>query len=325
MTRSILSVACIGILTALPQPLQAQSQAFPSRQMQIVVPFPPGGSADYFARTVFNKLGPELGQTIVFENVAGAGGVVGTKNVIKAAPDGHTLLVSAVASVIIPPILTDPPAFDALKELTPITGIGTVPAVLVVKPALGPKSFAELLAHLKANPGKLNLATSGNGTISHLTGELMMRETGTRFVAVHYRGAPPAVTDLIGGHIDLMFSDAPFFLEHITAGKLVPIAIGTERRAHSLPTVPTTAELGFPGILASNTYSLFGPAGLPPAIVSRLNTLVRKAIDDPEIKTSFERQAALSAGDSPERFSALIRAEADRWVPLVKAAGVKGN
>ena len=303
-------------------PSASAQPAFPSRQIQVIVPFPAGGSADFFARTIFNKLAPELGQTVVIENTAGAGGVVGTKNVIKAPPDGHTLLVSAVASVIIPPILTSPPAFDAISDLTPITGIGTVPAVLVVKPGLGPKTFAEFLAHLKASPGKLNLATSGNGTISHLTGELLMRQTGTRFVAVHYRGAPPAVTDLIGGHIDLMFSDAPFFLEHIRAGKLTPLAIGTVSRAPSLPAVPTTAELGYPGVLASNTYSLFGPSGLPRGVVDKLNALVRKALGEPDVREQFEKQAALPSGDTPERFADLIRTEAMRWVPLVKDTGL---
>ena len=186
-----------------------------------------GGSADFFARTVFNKIAPLIGYPIVIENKAGASGIVGAKAVISASPDGYTLLVSAVASVIIPPSLTDPPAFDPLKDLTPITGIGTVPAVLVVKPSLGIRTFGELLAYAKANPSKLNLASSGTGTISHLTAELLMRETGINIQHVPYRGAPPAVTDLLGGHADIMFSDAPFFLEHIQTAKLIPLAVGT--------------------------------------------------------------------------------------------------
>ena len=289
------------------------------------MPFPPGGSADFFARSVFNKLAPLIGYPVVVENKAGASGIIGTKAVINAAPDGYLLLVSSVASVIIPPSLTDPPAFDPLKDLTPITGIGTVPAVLVVKPSLGIKTFAELLAHAKANPGKVNLASSGTGTISHLVAELLMRETGVRLQHVPYRGAPPAVTDLLGGHADIMFSDAPFFLEHIRAGKLIPLAVGTPDRAPSLPNVPTTAELGYPAIVASNTYSLFAPPGTPPDIVGRLNQLVLSVLRDPEVRESFARQEATPAGDTPERFRMLVQSEADRWLPIVKASGAKAN
>lgn len=310
---------CISAILA-----QAQS-SFPSRQIQIIVPFPAGGSADYFARTVFNKIGQAIDRPIVVENKAGAGGIIGAKTVINSAPDGYTLLVSAVASVLIPPNLTSPVAFDALKDLSPITGIGTVPAVLVVKPSLGIRTFADFLKYAEANPGKLNQATSGAGTISHLTGELLMHETGIKVIPVHYRGAPPAVTDLLGGHADFMFSDAPFFLEHIRAGNLIPLAVGTPQRSKSLPDVPTTAELGYPSIVASNTYSLFAPPKTPSDIVVKLNQLVLAAVRDPEVQTSFAKEAAIPAGDTPERFVALIQEEAKRWLPIVKAAGLKAN
>jgi tripartite-type tricarboxylate transporter receptor subunit TctC len=324
--RSVVSIgllvlACSGFAT----PAGAQAASYPSRQINIIVPFPPGGSADFFARNVFNRLTPLIGHPIVVENKAGASGIIGTKTVINATPDGYTLLVSSVASVIIPPSLTDPPAFDPLKDLTPITGIGTVPAVLVVKPSLGIKTFAELLAHAKAKPGKVNLASSGTGTISHLTAELLMRETGISIQHIPYRGAPPAVTDLLGGHADIMFSDAPFFLEHIRAGRLIPLAVGTPDRAPSLPNVPTTAELGFPAIVASNIYSLFAPSGTPPDVVNKLNALVQSALRDPELRESFAKQEAAPAGSTPERFTMLVRSEADRWIPIVKASGAKAN
>jgi tripartite-type tricarboxylate transporter receptor subunit TctC len=307
------------------QPAASQTAEFPSHQMQIVVPFPPGGSADFFARSVFNRLSATVGQPMVIENKAGASGIIGAKAVINAPPDGYTLLVSAVASSLIPPSLTDPPAFEPLKDLTPLTGIGTVPAVLVVNPSLGIKTFGELVAHAKAHPDKINLASSGTGTISHLVAELLMRETGIRIVHVPYRGAPQAVTDLLGGHADIMFSDAPFFLEHITAGKLIPLAVGTPQRAPSLPDVPTTAELGYPQIVASNTYSLYAPPHTPPDIASRLNRLVLGVLRDPELQEAFAKQAAIPAGDTPERFAAFMRQEANRWLPIVKAAGIKAN
>ncbi len=316
---------CGMMLSIAPAPGHAQSAGFPSRQIQIVVPFPAGGSADYFARAVANKLGPMTGHPVVIDNKAGASGMIGARAVINAPPDGHTLLVSSVTSVTIPPAMSEPPAFDALKDLAPVTGIGMVPAVLVIKPSLGIRTFADFLKYAKANPGKINLASSGTGTISHLTAELLMRETGIRVLHVPYRGAPPAVNDLLGGHADIMFSDAPFFLSHIAAGKLVPLAVGTQQRAPSLPDVPTTAELGYPAVVASNTYSLFAPGNTPSELVARLNQLVRAVLRDPEVRDAFATQEAIPAGDSPERFAAFIRSEASLWVPIAKAAGVKAN
>jgi tripartite-type tricarboxylate transporter receptor subunit TctC len=326
LVAAIISVCSIGIIicgTAVP--VSAQARTYPARQIQVVVPFPPGGSADYFARSIFSRLGPVIGHPIVIENKAGAGGIIGAKSVIAAPPDGYTLLVSAIASVLVPPHLSTPPAFDARKDLTAVTGIGTVPAVLVVSPSLNIKTFKEFLAYAQGNPGKLNLATSGAGTISDLTGELLMRETGVKVVPVHYRGAPPAVTDLLGGHAQFMFSDAPFFLEHIKTGKLIPLAVGTPERSPSLPDVPTTAELGYPSIIASNTYSLFGPPGMASDIVGKLNDLVLKELRESEVQAAFSTQAATPAGASPNAFAAQIRAEADRWLPIVQAAGIKAN
>jgi tripartite-type tricarboxylate transporter receptor subunit TctC len=326
LEAAAVGICSIGIVfCAMVVSVSAQAPNYPARQIQVVVPFPAGGSADYFARSIFNRLGPVIGQPIVIENKPGAGGIIGAKSVIAAPPDGYTLLVSAVASVLVPPHLSTPPAFDARKDLTPVTGIGTVPAVLVVSPTLNVKTFKEFLAYAQANPGKLNLATSGAGTISDLTGELLMRETGVKVVPVHYRGAPPAVTDLLGGHAQFMFSDAPFFLEHIKAGKLVALAVGTPERSASLPDVPTTAELGYPSIIASNTYSLFGPPGMPTDIVGKLNDLVLKELRESEVQAAFATQAATPAGASPADFVAQLRAEADRWLPIVQRMGLKAN
>lgn len=317
--------ACLMSIIAGPAQELAQAADYPTRQIQVIVPFPAGGSADYFARAIFNRLPSIVGHPIVIENKAGAGGIIGSKAVIAAPPDGYTLLVSAVASVLVPPHLSSPPTFEALNDLTPITGIGTVPAVLVVRPSLGIKTFAEFLSFARANPGKLNLATSGAGTISHLTGELLMRETGIKIIPVHYRGAPPAVTDMLGDHADFMFSDAPFFLEHIKAGKLIPLAVGTPERSPALPDVPTTKELGYPTIVASNTYSLFGPAKLPTDIVQKLNDLTLKELAEPEVRKAFASQAATPAGSTPAEFSAQIQTEANRWLPIVKSANIKAN
>jgi len=314
-----------GALLFAAVPARAQDAPYPSRPIQVIVPFPAGGSADFFARTPFTGLSALTGQPVVFENKAGASGIIGAKAVINAAPDGYTLLVSAVTTVVIPPSLTTPAAFDPLKDLVAVTGIGTVPAVLVARPSLGIGTFSGLLTYARENPDKINLASSGAGTIAHLAGELLMRETGIRVVPVHYRGGAPAVTDLLGGHADIMFTDAPFFLEHIKAGKLVPLAVGTPQRAPSLPDVPTTAELGYPALLASNTYSLFAPRGTPPAVIDKLYRLMATVLREPEVREAFARQEALPAADTPERFAAFFRAEAERWIPIAKASGVKAS
>ena len=208
--RRLLAATAAGMLLGAAR-TRAQGSDYPSRRMTVIVPFPPGGSADFFARSVFTRMAASVGQTIVIDNKDGASGIIGAKAVINAAPDGYTLLASSITSVTIPPSMTAPPAFDPLKDLTPVTGVGMVPAVLVVHPTLGIKTFAELLAYAKANPGKLNLASSGTGTIAHLAGVLLMRETGIKITHIPYRGAPPAVLDLLSGRADLPFSDARSF------------------------------------------------------------------------------------------------------------------
>ncbi len=314
-----------ALLAAVVGPAAAQDAQFPSRSIFAIVAFPPGGSADFFARSVFNKIDQKIAHPFVVEYRAGAAGIIGAKAVIGAAPDGYTLLASSIASVIVPPNLTDPPAFDPMKDLAPVASIGTVPAVLVVRSSLGLKTFAEFLNYAKANPGKLNLATSGKGTVSHLAAELLMRETGIKLVPVHYRGAPPAVADLLGDHADVMFSDAPFFLEHIRAGKLVALAVGTPQRSSSLPDVPTTAELGYPAVVAANTYSVFAPKKTPPEIIAKLNGMVNAALADPAVIASFHTQAATPANQSVEAFVAMMAAEEKRWIPIVRAAGMTGQ
>lgn len=304
---------------------RAQDSAFPSRHVTVIVSFPPGGSADFFARAVLNKADRSVKQSFIMEYRAGAGGIIGAKAVIAAAPDGYMLLASSVASVIVPPNLTTPPAYDPMKDLVPVATLATVPSVLVVRSSLGIKTFADFLKYAKAHPGKLNLATSGRGTISHLAGELLMRETGIKLVPIHYRGAPPAVTDLLGDHADVMFSDAPFFLQHIKAGKLVALAVGTPKRSPALPNVPTTAELGYPALVASNIYTLFAPAKTPPDILETLNRLAVAALHDPAVEASFAVQAAVAAPNTLQQGRALMEAEYKRWIPLVEAIGLKGH
>ena len=250
---------------------------------------------------------------------------MGTRAVIVSAPDGHSLLVTSTGSLVMAPNLSDPPAFDPLKDVAPITAIGKLPALLVARSGLGIHSLQELLIYARANPGKLNIASSGNGTVAHLAALMLKRETGIDIVHVPYRGAPPAVNNLLGGHADLMFSDVAFFFEHVKAGKLVPIVVGSEKRIGALPAVPTTAESGYPNLIADNTYCLFAPAHTPADAIARLNRLVLTVLTDPSVDEAFARQNAVAAGSTPERFAEFVRAEAERWIPLAKASGAKAE
>jgi tripartite-type tricarboxylate transporter receptor subunit TctC len=299
--------------------LRANAQEFPSRRIEIVAPFPAGGSADLFARVVAQKISNSIGHPVIIEPKPGASGIIGTRSVIDAAPDGYTLLSTSVVSLLVPPSLAEPRPFDPLKDVSPITSMAKVPALLVANPNLHVHTFAELIAYATANPGRVNIGSSGTGTLAHLAAELLKREVRIDLFHVPYKGAPPAINDLVAGHVDLMFSDASFFVEHIKAGKLVPLAIATAERIPQLPNVPTTVELGYPGVIADNTYSLFAPGNTPPAIVEKLNTLVRTALADPEVQAFYARQTAIPSGMKTEDFKAFIVSEAARWIPLAKA------
>jgi tripartite-type tricarboxylate transporter receptor subunit TctC len=285
-----------------------------------VAPFPAGGSADLFARIVAQRIGNAVGQPVIIEPKPGASGIIGTRSVIEAAPDGYTLLSTSVVSLLVPPSLAQPRAFDPLKDVAPITSMAKVPALLVANPNLGVHTIAELIKYATANPGKVNIGSSGTGTLAHLAAELLKREARIDIFHVPYKGAPPAITDLVAGHVDLMFSDASFFVEHIKAGRLVPLAIAASERIPQLPDVPTTAEAGYPDLIADNTYSLFAPGSTPGAIIEKLNALVLAALTDSEVRAYYSKQTAVPSGMKTEDFKAFIRSEAARWIPLAKAA-----
>lgn len=298
----------------------AQAADYPSRQIQVVVPFPAGGSADYFARGIFNRLGPAVGHPIVIENKAGAGGMIGAKAVINAPPDGYTLLVSAVASVLVPPNLSTPPAFDPLKDLTAITGIGTVPAVLVVKPALGIKTFAELLAYAKANPGKINFGY-GQGTTPHLVGGLFQQETGIQLSFIPYKGGAQAVADMLGGHIHMNIGTSATLRPLARDGKLRALAVTGKTRMPELPEVPTMVEGGYPNVTSAIYYGLLGPAGLPAEIVKRINDGANASLKSPELIARMAQLGFEPQGGSPQDFGQLFVVEREKWLPIVKATG----
>lgn len=320
MNAVIRILACLA-LAAFPWLNGVQAQSYPSKPVHLVVNYPPGGPTDMIGRALANKLSTILGQPVVVDNRGGASGVIGTDHVAKSAPDGYTLLISPRGSLTVAPALTNLP-YDLLKDLAPITRAVTAQSVLVVPPKTGMRNLAELVAHARANPGRISFASTGVGNITHLSGEILKRDAGIDIVHVPYRGAAPAVNDLVGGHADMLFVDIPVVLPHIESGKLIALAVASEKRSPALPEVPTTVEAGFPKVLGDNWNGLLAPSGTPKEIITKLNQSVSAALKMPDLRAQFARMGILPVGDSPEEFGALLRAEVAALGPLAKSLGV---
>jgi tripartite-type tricarboxylate transporter receptor subunit TctC len=323
--KSMIRLACIlatAVLAASATAAPAFAQAFPARPIHIIVPFPPGGPNDFFARVLGNKLTQMTGQTMVVENRAGAAGTLGVGIVAHAQPDGYILALTSMGSLTVFPVIAKTPPYDPAKDLAPITIVAKVPEVLVAIPKLGFHSLGDLITYAKAHPGKINFASAGSGGLPHLAGELLKREAGIDIVHIPYAGAAPAVADLLAGNVDIVFLDIPVLLPQIQAGKLIPLALGSAERAPTLPNVPTTAEAGYPNVLADNWYSLLGPGAMPKPLVEKINHLVVEALKDPGVQEQYAKQGAAAVGDSPEDFAAYMKAQTEKWGPIAKAAGV---
>jgi tripartite-type tricarboxylate transporter receptor subunit TctC len=301
----------------------AQALAYPTKPIRIVVPFPAGGATDIMARAVAQKLGEAWGQSVVVDNRPGAGGNIGSELVAKSAPDGYTLEMGTVGTHAINASLYAKMPYDHVKDFVPIILVAGVPNVLVVNPSVPVNSVQELIAYAKANPGKLNFASSGSGTSIHLSGELFKTMTGVQMAHVPYKGSAPALADLLGGQVQLMFDNLPPSLPHIKAGKLRPLAVTTTTRAAALPELPTMAEAGVPGFDASSWFGLLAPAGTPPAIVAKINTEVANWLATPEAKEKLLGVGANAAGGTPEDFARHIQAETAKWAKVVKESGAK--
>jgi tripartite-type tricarboxylate transporter receptor subunit TctC len=314
-----LLVAAIGCAF----PLAALAQAYPSKPVTIVVPWPPGGPSDIAARPMAKGLGDELKQTFVIDNRGGAGGNIGTALVTKAAPDGYTLLITSSAPIVINPSLYRQMPFDPSKDLAPITNLLRVPLILVVHPSVPAKNLKELVAHVNGQKGKIQYASAGNGTPQHLTAELFKSTAKLDMIHVPYKGSAPAITDLVGGHVPIMFDSAIAILPHIKSGKVRAIAITSAKRSAALPDVPTFAEAGMPGFESYAWYGFFAPARTPPDIISKLNTTARKVMESPEWQRVLADTGSENVGESPEQFAAFIKAEAAKWAKVVKASGAK--
>jgi tripartite-type tricarboxylate transporter receptor subunit TctC len=316
-------VLLVAVLAALAAPFTfAQSAAnYPAKPVRLVVPFPAGGTTDILARAVAQKLSEAWGRQMIVDNRPGAGGNIGSDLVAKSAPDGYTLLMGTVGTHAINPSLYKNMPYDHVKDFAPVILVAGVPNVLVVNPSLPVHSVPELIAYAKANPGKLNFASSGNGTSIHLSGELFKAMTGVEMTHVPYKGSAPALTDLIGGQVQLMFDNLPSSLPFIKAGKLRALAVTSGARAAALPDLPTLAESGLPGFEASSWFGVLAPAGTPRDIVAKLNGAIAGWLASPEAKEKLLAQGAIAAGGTPEDFARHIGAETSKWAKVVKASG----
>ena len=303
-------------------PALAQAQTFPDKPIRLIVPFPPGGPNDIIARVVGKRLGEILKQTIVIDNRGGQGGVLGTDVVAKAAPDGYTIAITSAGALAISPSM-EKVAYDTLKDLQPITLVAKVPEMLVVATSVPANNMAELVALAKSQPGKLNFASSGPGSLPHLAGELFKLTAKIEMTHVPYKGAAPAVNDLLGQQVQMVFLDLPILLPQIQAGKLKPIAVGAPERVPSAPNVPTTTEVGMPDLQTENWYGMVAPAKTPPAIVAALNKATVEALKDPDVLSKLSSQGAILVGDTPEHFGAFIASESKKWAKVIKDAGVQ--
>jgi tripartite-type tricarboxylate transporter receptor subunit TctC len=308
-------------LCVLLTPALASAQNFPDHTIRLIVPFPPGGPNDIIARVVSQKMQAILKQTIVIDNRGGQGGVLGTDLVAKAKPDGYTIAIASAGALAISPSM-EKVAYDTLKDLAPVTLVAKVPEMLVVAENVPAKNMAELVALAKKQPGKLNFASSGPGSLPHLAGELFKLTAKIDIVHVPYRGAAPAVNDLLGGQVQMVFLDLPVLLPQVKAGKLRPIAVGAEKRVPTAPDVPTTAEAGMPSLLTENWYGMVAPAGTPKDVVAALNKAAVEAMKDPDVVSKLSSQGAMLIGDTPDEFRAFIASETAKWAKVIKDAGV---
>ena len=314
--------AGLGLALGMSGAAQAQAPEYPSRSIRLVVNFPAGGPADIFGRAIAARLGPALGQQVVVDNRGGAGGVIGTDAVAKAAPDGYTLLVSPAGSLAIAAGITKLP-YDNLKDLAPITLLVNVPEILVAIPSLGIKTLPDLIAQAKASPGKFRFASTGNAGMPHLAGELLKREAGIDIVHVPYKGAAPAVNDLLGGQVPCAFADVSTATQHIAAGKLRPLVVSGDRRAPLLATVPTLAESGYRGFEALGWVGVLLAAGTPKPIVEKYSKEMVRIVKLPEVRARLYEQTLMPVGDNAESFARTLKRDMALWKQIATVAGIK--
>jgi tripartite-type tricarboxylate transporter receptor subunit TctC len=321
--RSILLGGAAAALAAVHPASWSSNAAFPTKPVRIIVPLAPGGSADAMCRLIGNGLARVLGQPVIIENRAGAGGLTGLAEVTKAKPDGYTLGYSLAGALTVAPHIAKNMPFDPLKDLAALTQVVAVPEILVVHPSVGIKTLAELVARAKAQPGRINFGSAGNATVPHLGGELLKREAGIDMVHVPYKGSGPALNDLLAGQIQVMVSDITLVRPHIAAGRLVALAVAGPSRVSELPNVPTAAQAGLPGFTISNWHGMVAPAGTPAALLAQLRDAIAQAVRLPEVAARIDQEGAEAVVSTPAEFSAFLRQESARSASLVKTLGIR--
>ncbi len=309
---------------ALAGPLAAAAQQFPTQPVRVVVPFTAGGSTDVVARIVAEKLSPRLGQPVVVENRAGAGGAIGSDHVAKATPDGHTLLVGTSSTMAIAPHVYTKLPYSPVRDLVPVTLLGTADIMVVVNPnRVAARNIKDLVAYAQANPNKLSFASGGNGSISHLLGEYFKSMAKVELVHIPYKGDAQMVTDLLGGQVDMAFGTAVAFLTHLKSGRLVPLAVTNPRRSTSMPELPTVSEAGVAGYEAVQWFGIAAPTGTPAAVVQRLSTEIQAILKLPDVRAKFGELGFEVVGNTPEEFGRFLRAEDQKWKKVADTAGTK--
>jgi tripartite-type tricarboxylate transporter receptor subunit TctC len=319
-TRGVKVVLAL-LLVLAGQAALAQTDSYPNRPIRLIVTVPPGGAADFIARLVGGKLADSMGQPVLVENRGGAGGTIATDAVAKAAPDGYTLLQNSITTHGVGPHLYAKLPYDPVKDFAPVSGLAVLPLIMAVNSDLPSKSVQELIQYSKNN--SLNFASSGNGGAPHMAAELFKSVTGAPITHVPYKGSGPAVADLIGGRVQIMFDAAPSLIQHVRSGKLRVLAAASPQRNRLLPDVPTFAELGHPKIAVSLWYGLLAPAGTPRPVIDKLNREVLRALESPDVRDKLIAQGAEPMPGTPEAFASFMQEEMAKWAPVVKQAGVK--
>jgi tripartite-type tricarboxylate transporter receptor subunit TctC len=321
MTKARFSVRLAAALLAGALSSAAFAQSYPAKPIRLVVPLAPGGGGDLIARMIAQKISEPLGQTVIVDNRPGGSTIIGTEIVARAQPDGYTLVMATSSHGINPALYKLP--FDPVKDFTGVCLFATAPMMLTVHPNVPAKNVRELIAVAKANPGKLNYASSGTASIPHLAGELFNLSAGVKTVHIPYKGSGPALTDLLGGQVDMMFASPVPTIPHVKSGRLRAIAVASPQRSRAMPELPTIAESGLPGFEAGSFYIVLGPAHMPAAIVSKLNEEMNKAAQLADVRERLSGEAAVVVGGTPQQATAFLEAEIARWNKVVKAAGIK--
>jgi tripartite-type tricarboxylate transporter receptor subunit TctC len=322
-SAGLFSAAALCVMqAALTDAQQAAAQAYPTRPVRMIVPFPPGGNTDIIARIVSPRMSEALGQQLIIDNRGGAGSTIGTELAARAPADGYTILMVSAAHTINPAMVKKLP-YDSVRDFTPISVVADVPTVFVCHPALPVKTLKEFIALARKRPGEITYSTAGRGTVGHLAAELLSSLTKINIVHVPYKGAGPATVDLIAGHVQVQFASVPAVINYVRAGKLHMIAQAGAKRSPAAADVPTMVESGAPGYVLSSGFSVFGPANLARPVVERVHAAIKSAVSDPDVRKKLSDQGADPVGSTPEEHDRFNRGEIDKWIKVARGAGIE--